>query len=60
MSSKIEEAAKDFESIEKKIEEFSDMLSKIEHADAKKKILIRQKIHFSHKYYNVTLLVLYL
>tara|TARA_Y100001970_G_scaffold294352_1_gene451289 strand:- start:12269 stop:12640 length:372 start_codon:yes stop_codon:yes gene_type:complete len=42
MSSKIEEAARDFESIEKKIEEFSDMLSKIEHADAKKKILWRE------------------
>ena len=42
MSSKIEEAAKDFQSIEKKIEEFSDMLSKIEHADAKKKILWRE------------------
>ena len=42
MSSKIEEAARDFQSIEKKIEEFSDMLSKIEHADAKKKILWRE------------------
>jgi len=42
MSSKIEEAAKDFESIEKKIEEFFDMLSKIEHADAKKKILWKE------------------
>lgn len=42
MSSKIEEVAKDFPNIEKKIEEFSAMLSKIEHADSKKKILWKE------------------
>lgn len=42
MAGKIEDAAKDFESVEKKLEEFSGVLAKIEHADAKKKILWKE------------------
>ena len=40
--SKIEDAIKDFGVVEKKVEEFSEMLSKIEHADAKKRLLWKE------------------
>lgn len=42
MSSKIEDAAKDLQSVDKKLEEFREMLSKIDHADSKKKLLWKE------------------
>lgn len=40
--SKIEDAVKDFQSVEKKLEEFSNMLSNIDHADSKKRLLWKE------------------
>ena len=39
---KVSNALQDFDSLKKKVEEFSDVLQKIEHADAKKKILWKE------------------
>jgi hypothetical protein len=39
---KVSNALQDFDSLKKKVDEFSDVLQKIEHADAKKKILWKE------------------